>query len=115
MDEYGTTAEFYDHIGAYRDRQDVDFYIEMAKAAHGPVLEIGCGMGRVLLPLARAGVEILGMDLSPSMLSLCRERLTREPNEAPRRVQLHEGDMRQFEFSRRFQSSAELIFLARKA
>jgi SAM-dependent methyltransferase len=102
MDEYANTAEFYDHISTYRERQDLSFFVEMAAASAGPMLEIGCGTGRVLLPIARAGLEITGMDMSPSMLSVCRERLAREPSEVQRRVQLREGDMRDFELSRKF-------------
>ena len=61
--QYSVTAEFYDHIVPYRERRDVDFFVEMAKETGGPVLEVGCGTGRVLIPTARAGVEITGLDV----------------------------------------------------
>ncbi len=102
MDEYAATAEFYDHIIAYRERKDVDFYVAMAEQTRGAALEIGCGTGRVLIPIARAGVEIVGLDLSRSMLSLCREQLAHEPSEVQARVRLLEGDMRHFELHRQF-------------
>jgi hypothetical protein len=41
----------------------VDFYVELAREAHGPVLEIACGTGRILLPCLQAGVDIEGLDL----------------------------------------------------
>lgn len=102
IDEYAATAEFYDHIGVYRERQDVNFYVARAQQALGPVLEIGCGTGRVLIPTARAGVQITGMDLSASMLSYCRARLARESAEVQSRVQLTQGDMRNFELNQKF-------------
>jgi len=100
--EYGFTAEFYDHVVPYRERQDVVFFVEMAQASGGPVLEIGCGTGRVLIPCARAGVEIVGLDLSPHMLAVCRQNLAQEPAEVQARVQLVEGDMRAFDLGRAF-------------
>ncbi|MFQ5593985.1 MAG: class I SAM-dependent methyltransferase, partial [Anaerolineae bacterium] len=101
-DEYGFVAEFYDHISPYRDRQDIDFFVGMAQRSGGPVLEIGCGTGRVLIPTARAGIDIAGLDLSESMLSVCREKLSREPEEVQLRVQLVKADMRQFDLGREF-------------
>jgi len=101
-DEYSFVAEFYDQVVPYRYRQDISFFVEMAEASGGPVLEIGCGTGRVLIPTARAGIEIVGLDLSSSMLSICREKLSREPTEAQSKVQLVEGDMRQFDLGREF-------------
>lgn len=100
--EYPFVAEFYDYVVPYRDRQDVAFFVEMARRSEGPVLELGCGTGRVLIPTARAGVEIVGLDLSPSMLSVCREKLSREPQAVQSRVQLVQGDMQQFDLGREF-------------
>jgi SAM-dependent methyltransferase len=101
-EEYSFTAEFYDHIGPYRERQDVGFYVEMALESGGPVLEIGCGTGRVLIPTAQAGVEIVGLDNSERMLALCREKVSREPAEVQSRVELARGDMRQFDLGKTF-------------
>jgi SAM-dependent methyltransferase len=101
-DEYKFIAELYDHVIPYRERQDVGFFVEAAKESGGPVLEVGCGTGRVLIPTARAGIEITGLDLSPHMLEVCREKLEAEPKKVRSKVQLVEGDMRQFEFGRRF-------------
>jgi SAM-dependent methyltransferase len=101
-DEYISIAELYDYVVPYRDRPDVGFFVEAAKECGGPVLEVGCGTGRVLIPTARAGVEITGLDLSPHMLEVCRRRLESEPDEARGRVRLVEGDMRQFELSQTF-------------
>ena len=91
LDIYSVVSEFYDHIVPYRDRQDVNFFVELARQANGRVLEVGCGSGRVLIPTARAGVDIVGLDLSHSMLSICRKKLSEEPEEVQARVQLVEG------------------------
>jgi SAM-dependent methyltransferase len=101
-DEYMSIAELYDHVVPYRERTDVGFFVEAAKESGGPVLEVGCGTGRVLIPTARAGIEITGLDLSPHMLEVCREKLMNEPEEVRSRVRLVEGDMRQFELKNTF-------------
>ena len=101
-DEYAAIAELYDHIVPYQNRADVSFFVEAATQAEGPVLEVGCGTGRVLIPTARAGVEITGLDLSKHMLAVCRERLKSEPKEVRSRVRLAEGDMRHFKLQRKF-------------
>ncbi len=101
-DEYSAIAELYDYVVPYRERADVAFFVLAARESGGPVLEVGCGTGRVLIPTARAGIEITGLDLSPNMLAVCRERLKAEPQEVQARVRLVEGDMRQFDLDRTF-------------
>jgi len=95
-------AEYYDHVVPYRTRPDIGFYVEMGQKTGGPVLELGCGTGRVLIPMARAGLEIMGLDISPAMLSVCVEQLAREPEELRSRVHLIQGDMRSFDLGRLF-------------
>jgi len=102
-DEYMAIAELYDYVVPYRERADVGFFVQAARESGGPVLEVGCGTGRVLIPTARAGIEITGLDLSPHMLAVCRERLQAETKEVQTRVRLVEGDMRQFELAQTFQ------------
>jgi SAM-dependent methyltransferase len=101
-EEYAFVADLYDHVVPYRNRPDVGFYVEAAKEAGGPVLEVGCGTGRVLIPTARAGVGVVGLDLSQSMLDVCRERLSHEPEEVQARVRLVLADMRDFELGQVF-------------
>jgi SAM-dependent methyltransferase len=101
-DEYATAADLYDYVVPYRNRPDINFYVEAAVESGGPVLEVACGTGRVLIPTARAGVAITGLDASPSMLAICRERLEREAAEVRSRVQLVEADMRAFRLPQTF-------------
>jgi len=66
-------AAYYDVVtNAYRD--DVDFYVEQAQAAGGPVLELACGTGRVYLELLRAGIDADGFDRSAGALARLREK-----------------------------------------
>ncbi len=101
-DDHAFVAAFYDHVAPYRDRQDVTFFVQAAQEAGGAVLEIGCGTGRILIPTARAGIEIAGLDLSTYMLDVCRERLLDEPEDVRARVQLVQADMRDFELAQTF-------------
>ena len=102
-DESPFIAEFYDSVVPYRERQDVNFFVEMAHRSGGPVLELGCGTGRVLIPTAESGIEIVGLDASPLMLSVCREKVARASQDTQSKVsELIEGDMRDFELGRKF-------------
>jgi len=78
------------------DLPDVAFWAEWCTHAGGPVLELGCGTGRISIPLACAGLEVIGVDLSAPMLKVARENLAREPEDIRRRVLLHRADMREF-------------------
>lgn len=102
MDEYASIADLYDHVTVYRDRADVAFFVEAASSAGGPVLELGCGSGRVLIPTARAGVDVVGLDASAEMLGVCAARLREEPDTVRQRVTLVHGDMRAFDLGRTF-------------
>ena len=95
-------AQLYDQFLPYRDRPDLDFYLQEAVESGGPVLEIGCGTGRVLLPTASAGINITGLDVSVYMLDVCRQALNNEPPHVQERVTLVEGDMREFDLGERF-------------
>jgi len=102
-DSYAILARHYD--AAYANKQflaDVPFYLELAKQSGGPVLEIACGTGRVLLNVAREGIEIDGVDNSSAMLGVLKTRLDRESGEVRDRVTLHEGDMRRFRSTKKY-------------
>jgi SAM-dependent methyltransferase len=103
IDSYHIAAKYYDGVyGSMKDLVNVPFYLELARQSGGPVLEIGCGTGRVLLPIARAGIEIHGVDNSGPMLGILKENLLHEPPDVRNRVSLHVGDMRDFRLTRKF-------------
>ena len=71
-------ADYYDWENAQTlDRRDVEFWQGMAERANGPVLELGCGTGRVTIPVARTGAHIFGVDRSEEMLAHARRRAKR--------------------------------------
>jgi SAM-dependent methyltransferase len=92
---------YYDH--AYRaHKADVAFYTELARESRGPVLELGAGTGRITLALARAGVDVVGIDQSTAMLARAAEHVARLPVAARKHVTLRQGDMRKVRLRRRF-------------
>lgn len=102
-DAYYDNPALYDAI--YSDiTQDIAVWEALARAAAGPVLEVCCGNGRVLLPLRRAGLDVDGLDLSPGMLAGLRERLLAAGLEAG----VYAGDMASFAIPRRY----ALVFIA---
>ena len=92
----------YDSVPLYQARKDVDFYVAEAKAAQGGVLEVGCGTGRILLPIARAGSSIVGIDSSRQMLARCRAKLAAESAEVRKRARVEDHEMRDFDLGSRF-------------
>jgi len=70
-------AAFYDQEFSDRSRE-IPFFLKHAKATGGPILEIACGTGRLTLPIARANIEITGLDVSPPMLQLARRKAEAE-------------------------------------
>jgi SAM-dependent methyltransferase len=102
MKEYDRLdAAFYDYYSLGVEG-DVQFYVEEAQKAGSSVLEIGCGTGRTLLPIAESGVNIIGLDRAPAMLSRLRQKLAKYGPDTQSRVTLIEGDMRNFSLGRRF-------------
>ena len=103
---YGQDHHVRMYDGDYAARRtpsgDVDFYVEEARRAGGPVLELACGTGRILIPTARAGLTVTGVDASPAMLGRAREKLAAEPADVKGRVTLREGDMCAIDAGRRF-------------
>ena len=94
-------AELYDTY-ATGIEGDLDFYLEEAKNAGSPVLELGCGTGRILIPIAQAGIDIVGLDRSAKMLSIAKEKITHLPEKIQNHIQLIQADMRDFSLDRGF-------------
>ncbi|MEM6551032.1 MAG: class I SAM-dependent methyltransferase [Planctomycetota bacterium] len=92
-------ARYYD---AWSDPfDDTAFYIQRLPSADASVLELGCGTGRVLLPMAEACGFIQGVDASPGMLEICRAKLN-QAGIGPDRAAVREGDITDLDLGRRF-------------
>ena len=89
-------ARFYDWENARTlGRRDVPFWRTVAAQGAGPVLELGCGTGRITLPLGRSGAEVVGIDRSAPMLDRARRRVKRS---RLKQVHLVRGDIRSLPF-----------------
>jgi len=90
VSDYDAFAPIYDAWAANMT-EDVDFYVELALEAEGPIVELAVGTGRIAIPVAeRTGRRVLGIDSSPAMLAVARERSATAGVE----LELHEADMR---------------------
>jgi SAM-dependent methyltransferase len=111
----GDSRRFYSrpglHVQIYDDQtagewgtpqNDTAFYLEEAKAGGGPVLELGCGTGRLLIPLLSTGYDVHGLDASSAMLEVARRKREQLPAEAAKRTHLHHGDMCEFALGQQF-------------
>jgi len=94
-------ARYYDHAYS-RYKPDIAFYVELATALGGPVLELGGGTGRVAIPIAKAGIDVVCVDLMESMLDRARVRLAKLPRALRDRIELVQGDLRTVDLGRRF-------------
>ena len=93
-------APFYDWENAQTvGRRDVAFWTRLAAAQKGAVLELGCGTGRITVPVAREGASVVGVDRSAEMLARGRQRLRRA--RLPRAATLVRGDIRALPFRSR--------------
>jgi len=99
--EFDAYADFYDKWNE-NFISDIPLWLEYARKCGSPVLELCCGTGRILLPIAREGIEITGLDVSEKMLDKAREKLNQEPEEAKKKVTLFQGDMRNFHLKKEF-------------
>jgi ubiquinone/menaquinone biosynthesis C-methylase UbiE len=92
-------ARLYD---AFPFAADLSLYLELAAAQGGRVLDVACGSGRVLVPLAQAGHQVTGVDASAHMLAVAREKLVAAGSDAGANARLVQGDMRSFQLDERF-------------
>ena len=97
---YDAWADVYDLIYSYV-KDDIPFYVEEARRSGEPVLDLGCGTGRVCIPIAKAGIDVVGLDISSAMLRVarCKSRCLVQGNG---NLTLVEADMRDFSLNRLF-------------
>lgn len=103
---FDRVARFYD-FEQKEFTKDIPFYLEYAKECGGEVLELACGTGRLLIPLAKQGVIVTGLDESEEMLNIARAKISAEEI-LKKNITLVKGDMRHFDIKKKF----SLIFIA---
>lgn len=91
-DPFADFAEIYELTHGDKD-DDLPLYLEYAQKMGSPILEIGCGTGRVTLSLAQAGFSVFGIDLSENMLKIARRKIEQYPEEVQQRIELGQQDM----------------------
>jgi SAM-dependent methyltransferase len=89
---YDPIARLYD-LWSASVTEDVEFYVEEARASGGPVVELACGTGRIAVPVAKAGIGVIGVDGSSAMLDVAREYANAEGVAAL--LDLRHGDLRE--------------------
>jgi SAM-dependent methyltransferase len=96
-------ADFYDTspLVAWRT-QDLNFYLAASRDFGSPILELGCGTGRIAIPLAQAGHRVTGLDISEKMLRRAEQKRASLPAKEREKVRLVQGDMTNFELHERF-------------
>lgn len=94
---YQEYSKIYDQFHEMRLGEDIRFWQEEARVAGSPILELGCGSGRLILPIARQGINIHGIDNSPEMLGLLEQRVTKELPKTRTFITWEFGDMRSFD------------------
>ena len=99
MNTYDLIAPFYDIEHAHF-AEDLDMYQNFAEASSGAILELACGSGRVLLPLAQASYEVVGVDTSAPMLALAQQ--TMRTAASTLRYELIQQDMATMQLGRKF-------------
>ena len=101
----GFIADYYDASPMVTQRtEDVRFYCQAARQFGDPVLELGCGTGRITLAMAEAGYRVVGLDISGKMLARAEEKRAAMRTETRERVHLVQGDMTNFDLGEKFRS-----------
>ena len=96
-------ADYYDESPIVRGRtQDVAFYRQAARDFGDPILELGCGTGRITMALAQMGKRVTGLDLSERMLEYATRKRSKLHTEERERVHLVQGDMAKFDLREKF-------------
>lgn len=104
---FDPVARFYDYEQRHFT-EDIPFYVGYAKQCEGEVLEGACGTGRILIPIAEAGVSVTGFDISNGMLDVAQKKIGQLDTETQARISLVHADLTSFELGKSF----DLIIVA---
>lgn len=102
------SVEVFDRIARFYDDEhkyfmgDVPFYVDYAKQCGGAVLELGCGTGRVLIPIAQEGIKITGLEISNGMIDVAQKKVKQMDKSIRKNIRFIQGDMKQFNLDQEF-------------
>jgi SAM-dependent methyltransferase len=94
---YGILADWYDKL-LISENKDINYYVDLVSRRGGNALELACGTGRLLLPIIQREIEIDGVDISPEMLSICKQKLMQEGIS----TNLYEDDIVKFQTNKKY-------------
>lgn len=100
-------ARFYDYEQESFVK-DIPFYVEYAEKCGGKVLELACGTGRVLIPIAQEGIQVTGIDISEQMLNIARGKIVELDKSIKENIEIVQGNMKQFYLKKKF----SMIYIA---
>lgn len=102
-DNYSILAKYYDAAYSHlKELIDIPFYLEYAEKYGGPVLEVGCGTGRILLEIAKRGIKIDGLDASEHMLAILKQKIAEQSSDLYNKISLFHEDMRYFSLQKKY-------------
>ncbi|MFX1532760.1 MAG: class I SAM-dependent methyltransferase [Promethearchaeota archaeon] len=96
---YEKSASYYD---LFASNDDIPFYKKYAKQQKSPILDLASGTGRVSIPLAEEGYEVVGLELSPAMLEVTKTKYANLPEEVRKRLSFIQGSMTGFYLNQKF-------------
>lgn len=105
----GVFAKLYDGLFG-NITEDIEFYTNLAKDINTPVLDLGCGTGRLTLPLAKAGHKVVAVDSQQDMLNILQDKMKKEKQEVRNNIQIVKRDIRKLKLS--VHHGFELILLS---
>jgi SAM-dependent methyltransferase len=100
--KYIETANLYDYDVRSTAKDDIPFYLEYAKKANGDILELGCGTGRLTIPLAKENLNIWGLDLSEPMLEIIKSKIENLPDKYKKNIHISHQNMASFKLENKF-------------
>jgi SAM-dependent methyltransferase len=99
---YYKTSHLYDLDPRKLLKDDIPFFLDYAAEVNGDILELACGTGRITIPLAKAGFNVWGVDLSESMIQSAKDKRGQFPEEITNRIHLVKEDMTTFQINKKF-------------
>lgn len=101
MNQFDQLASMYD-LDMTDKTEGISMYLDYARAQGSPVLQLGCGVGRLLLPIASIGIDIYGVDSSETMLEFVQSEMDAGPDEVKQRITLIEHELPDFQQDMQF-------------